>query len=180
MNRKKRSDADYGQSIDCLICDVDGVMTDGKITYDAAGLETKSFHVRDGVGIRLWLASGRRFIILTGRNSVMVDRRAEELGVTRVIQGRDDKWAAASEVLRELSIDPQSVGHIGDDVPDVAVMRRVGLSVAPADAAADAAAVADWTTAASGGRGVVREVTERLLRAAGEWERLVAGGASPA
>ena len=164
------SDAVYAKQIRCLISDVDGVMTDGRITYNAAGVETKSFHVRDGVGIRRWLDAGRTFILLTGRTSVMVDRRAQELGVTRVIQGRDDKWAAASAVLKELSIDPSAVCHLGDDLPDVSVMRRVGLSVAPADASADAASAAIWTTRAAGGQGVVREVTERLLRASGQWE----------
>ena len=173
-SRRSRTDSQWARQIDCLISDVDGVMTDGGITYDAAGVESKTFNVRDGLGITWWLASGRTFIVLTGRDSPMVNRRAKELGIQHIIQGRDDKWSAARELLDELSIDPAHVGHLGDDVPDVTVMRNVGLAIAPADASATASAAADWITRSAGGHGVVREVTERLLRASGDWTRIAA------
>ncbi|QDT04923.1 3-deoxy-D-manno-octulosonate 8-phosphate phosphatase KdsC [Rubripirellula lacrimiformis] len=173
MNSNQRSDADHAANIRCILSDVDGVMTDGRIIYDAAGLETKRFHVRDGLGIKLWMQSGFAFGILTARTSPMVDRRAKELGITAVKQGYEDKWPAAIEMMASLGCTADQVCYIGDDLPDVPVMQQVGLSVAPADAARDVRETADWNLQGLGGEGVLRELIERLLRAGGRWEEHV-------
>ena len=162
-------DETTAKSIRCIMSDVDGVMTDGRIIYDSAGAETKQFHVRDGLGIKLWMRAGFPFCIITARDSPMVDRRAAELGIDRVAQGSGDKLKAAMEIVADLGCDFSSVCYIGDDLPDVTVMRRAALAVAPADAAADARESAQWVLESSGGHGAVRETVERLLRAKGVW-----------
>ncbi|QDV44938.1 3-deoxy-D-manno-octulosonate 8-phosphate phosphatase KdsC [Stieleria neptunia] len=163
------SDHSVAQPIQCILSDVDGVMTDGRIIYDSAGAETKQFHVRDGLGIKLWMQAGFPFGIITARNSPMVERRAVELGISHVSQGSGDKLQRALEILPEWGCELSSVCYIGDDLPDVPVMRRVGLAVAPADAAADVRNVAHWVLSSSGGHGAVRETIERLLRAKSLW-----------
>ena len=165
-----RSDSEIANSINCIITDVDGVLTDGRIIYDSSGVETKRFHVRDGLGIKLWMQSGFGFGILTSRSSEMVARRAAELGITQVAQGHAEKTAAALAMFESLGVSPQEVCYIGDDLPDLPVMKRIGWAVAPADACADVLATADWITESNGGDGVLREVTERLLRAKNRWE----------
>lgn len=164
-----RSDEPIARPIRCILSDVDGVMTDGRIIYDSSGAETKQFHVRDGLGIKLWMQAGFPFGIITARNSPMVQRRADELGVTHVSQGSGDKLARAKEVLPEFGCELSSVCYIGDDLPDVPVMKQVGLAVAPADAAMDARLAADWVLNCDGGHGAVRETIERLLRAKKLW-----------
>ncbi len=164
------SDDQLAAPIRCILSDVDGVMTDGRIIYDASGVETKRFHVRDGLGIKLWMRSGFQFGVLTARNSPIVRQRAAELGIEHVRQGFEDKWPAAVEMLSVMGYEPKDVCYIGDDLPDIAVMRRVALAVAPADASTDARAAAHWVLHRSGGEGAVRELTERLLRAKSRWE----------
>ena len=163
------SDHSVAQPIRCILSDVDGVMTDGRIIYDSAGAETKQFHVRDGLGIKLWMQAGFPFGIITARNSPMVERRAVELGISHVSQGSGDKLQRALEILPEWGCELSAVCYIGDDLPDVPVMQRVGLAVAPADASADARDVAQWVLSSSGGHGAVRETVERLLRAKNLW-----------
>ena len=160
-------------SIRAIISDVDGVMTDGRITYDSAGAETKQFHARDGLAIKLWMKSGLRFGILTARQSPIVQRRADELGIECVMQGFEQKWSAAEGAMADWKVTPDQVCYIGDDLPDLAVMRRIGLSVAPADAAADVREVADWTLDTRGGQGVIRELIERMMREKGHWREHV-------
>src|SRR6056297_2643373 len=121
-----RSDEDIARPIRCILSDVDGVMTDGKIIFDSAGAESKQFHVRDGLGVKRWMRSGFRFAIITGRESPVVQRRADELGVQSVFQGVDDKLATATELLRQWQISLAETCYIGDDLPDVPVLRRAG------------------------------------------------------
>lgn len=163
-------DPDLAAPITCILSDVDGVMTDGRIIYDEAGLETKRFHVRDGLGIKLWMRSGFSFAILTARSGEIVKHRAKELGIEQVLQGYEDKWPAAQRMIAELGCELHQVCYIGDDLPDIAVMRKVGLAVAPADAAADTKTAANWILQQSGGDGAVRELIEGLLRAKQRWE----------
>ena len=171
MNRSlNRDDAQIAQPIRAILSDVDGVMTDGRITYDSAGGEIKQFHARDGLAIKLWMKSGFRFGILTARNSPIVQRRGEELGVDRIMQGFENKWPAALEAMTDWNLEPHQVCYIGDDLPDLAVMKRVGLSVAPADAADDVRSAATWVLDGKGGQGVLRELIQRLLRAGGRWQ----------
>jgi YrbI family 3-deoxy-D-manno-octulosonate 8-phosphate phosphatase len=159
--------------IRAILSDVDGVMTDGRIIYDNSGVETKCFHVRDGLGIKLWQRAGFNFAIITSRTSDIVRHRAAELGVGTVRQGVADKWSAASEILQSLNITPDETCYVGDDLPDLAVMRRVALPVAVADAAEDVRRAARWITRQSGGEGAVRELIERLLKAKAQWEDFV-------
>jgi 3-deoxy-D-manno-octulosonate 8-phosphate phosphatase (KDO 8-P phosphatase) len=168
------SDLSIAAPIRLIISDVDGVLTDGTITYDDRGGETKSFHVRDGQGIKLWQQAGHRFAILSARRSPVVARRAEELGIDLLRQGFEDKWPAAAALIQSLGMSPHETAYIGDDLPDIAVMRQVGLAVAVSDAATDTRRAAAWTTCAAGGRGAVRELIERLLRAKEQWDDLLA------
>ncbi|WP_153557486.1 KdsC family phosphatase [Roseimaritima sediminicola] len=166
------SDASLAAKIKLILSDVDGVLTNGQIIYDNSGVETKAFHVRDGLGIKLWQRAGHQFGILTSRNSQIVRMRAAELGIETVRQGIESKWPAAAEMIEALGLTPEQTCYIGDDLPDLSVLRRVALPIAVADAAADVRAAATWITKAAGGEGAVREVIERLLRAQDVWEEV--------
>src|SRR6056297_2710354 len=170
MTFSNPSDRELAAPIRCLLSDVDGVMTDGRIIYDSEGRETKQFHVRDGLAIKLWMNTGFQFGIITARTSPMVIKRADELGIEMVGQGHQDKWSAATEMMQSAGCSPEHVCYIGDDLPDLAVMWRVGLAVAPADAAQDVIEAADWVLQTPGGHGALRELIERLLRADERWE----------
>ena len=169
----KTADTDAATPITCIITDVDGVMTDGRIIYDSAGQETKQFHVRDGLGIKHWMRAGFTFGILTSRSSLIVDRRAKELGIDHVQQGATSKLPVAQTMFASIGCKPSEVCYIGDDLPDLPVMRQVGLSAAPADAANDVRKAADWTMNTRGGHGVLREMIERLMRAKQCWEEML-------
>jgi 3-deoxy-D-manno-octulosonate 8-phosphate phosphatase (KDO 8-P phosphatase) len=161
-------------AIELLLLDVDGVLTDGSVIYANDGSELKRFHVRDGSGLKLWHGAGKRSAIVSGRKSVAVERRAAELGISPVLQGRDDKLAALAEVLASTDLRLEQVCAIGDDLPDVPVLRQCGLAIAVADACPELRAVANYVTTAPGGRGAVREAIEWLLKASGQWNELVA------
>lgn len=161
------------QVIELLLADVDGVLTDGSIIYNNQGIETKRFHVRDGVGIKLWQKSGNRFGIVTQRSSHAVRVRAGELGVDLVRQGAAEKTAAVSAIVEELGLGLERVAYIGDDLPDLPVIRMVGLGVAVADAADEVRAEADYVTSLGGGRGAVREAVEMILKSQRRWEDVV-------
>ncbi len=153
---------------------MDGVLTDGSIVYSDAGEELKRFHVRDGSGLKLWLAAGKRAEVVSGRASPAVARRMAELGVAPVLQGRDDKPAAFAEVLAALGLSAEQACAVGDDLPDLPVMLRAGLAVAVADACAEVRAAAHYTTPVPGGRGAVRDAVEWVLKLQGRWADLTA------
>jgi 3-deoxy-D-manno-octulosonate 8-phosphate phosphatase (KDO 8-P phosphatase) len=158
-----------------LLClDVDGVLTDGSILLDDHGVETKRFFVRDGTGLRAWQRAGGLVAIITGRSGDAVRRRAEELGIDRVLSGVDRKGEAFEGLLQELGLTADVAAMVGDDLPDLPVLVRCGYPVAVRDAAAEVHAVAVWTTTQPGGRGAVREVVEHLLRSRGVWDAAVA------
>lgn len=161
--------------IELLLLDVDGVLTDGRVVYTAAGDEVKAFHVRDGSGLKFWRQSGKRVAILSGRSSPAVDRRAAELGIMPVVQGAGEKLPAYRRILDELGFRPEQVCAVGDDLPDLPVLRHCGLGVAVADAVPELKAVAAHVTTAAGGAGAVREVVEWLMRGQGTWAGVVAG-----
>ncbi|MGH8260721.1 MAG: KdsC family phosphatase [Steroidobacteraceae bacterium] len=146
-----------------LVLDVDGVLTDGRLYYGPRGEQLKCFHVRDGHGIKALRAAGIDVAVITGRRSGAVARRCRELGIAHVVQGADDKLAAFRRLLAELSLTPAECACIGDDVPDVPLLRAAGDSYAVADAHPAARAAADRATRASGGQGAVREVCDRLI-----------------
>ena len=156
-----------------MLSDVDGVLTTGGIVFDNQGIETKEFHIRDGLGIRLWHRAGFRFGILTARTSHIVRLRAVELGIEIVRQGFEDKLPVAQQIIAQQGFQPEQVCYIGDDLTDLPVMRRVGLGVAVADAAPEVRTAAQWVTEAPGGRGAVRELIETLLKAKNRWDDLI-------
>lgn len=161
------------KTIELILSDVDGVLTDGGIVYDNQGIEAKRFHIRDGMGIRLWQRAGFRFGVLTARSSHIVKIRMAELGVEIIRQGFESKWPTALAVIQDLGLRPDQVCFIGDDLPDLPVMSSVGLAIAVADAAADVVSAAHLVTKAAGGSGAVREAIETILRAKGKWADLV-------
>jgi 3-deoxy-D-manno-octulosonate 8-phosphate phosphatase (KDO 8-P phosphatase) len=169
----RRSLRDRCLAIDWLVLDVDGVLTDGGIIYSDAGAELKQFHVRDGSGLKIWEHLGKRSAIITGRNSPIVETRAREVGVEVVIQGALDKMPAYRQLLRDRALKPKQVCFIGDDVPDLPILRNCGLAVAVADACPDVIAAADFVTRTGGGGGAAREVLEIILRAQGLWAKLL-------
>jgi 3-deoxy-D-manno-octulosonate 8-phosphate phosphatase (KDO 8-P phosphatase) len=158
------------RAIEWLLLDVDGVMTDGRLHYTAAGEEIKVFHVRDGYGIRWARRTGLKVGILSGRESGALTRRAADLEVDALIQGRDDKGPAFEGFLAAQATTPDRVAYVGDDVLDLPVIERVALSFAPADAVPAVRRRVDRVLAAAGGAGAVREAVELLLAARGEEE----------
>ncbi len=161
------------QNIEMILSDVDGVLTDGNLIFDNQGIESKRFHTRDGLGIKLWQRAGHKFGILTARSSQIVRTRAAELGIEIVRQGFEKKLPVAREVIRGAGLEPQQVCYIGDDLPDLAVMNYVGLGVAVADAAGDVRAAADFVSDLNGGAGAVRDVIEFILKAKNSWDDLL-------
>lgn len=159
--------------IELILADVDGVLTDGGIIFDNEGIESKRFHIRDGLGIKLWQRAGGRFGIVTGRNSHVVSLRASELGVDLVRQGTEQKLAAVREIAGNLGLSLEQVCYLGDDLPDLAAVKAVGLGVAVADGAAEVRAAAKYVTTLAGGQGAVREVIELILNAQRRWDDVI-------
>jgi 3-deoxy-D-manno-octulosonate 8-phosphate phosphatase (KDO 8-P phosphatase) len=157
-----------------LLLDVDGVMTDGGIIYDANGLETKIFNVKDGHGIKMLQRYGIEVGIITGRTSLVVDIRARELGIELIYQGALKKLDSYIDVKRRTGFTDSQIAYVGDDVIDVPVMRRVIFAAAPADGLLEARAVAHYVTTAPGGRGAVREVCDLILKGRGFWDEITA------
>ncbi|SNY76235.1 3-deoxy-manno-octulosonate-8-phosphatase KdsC [Enterobacter sp. CC120223-11] len=156
------------ENIRLLILDVDGVLSDGLIYMGNNGEELKAFNVRDGYGIRCALTSGIEVAIITGRKAKLVEDRCKTLGITHLWQGQSDKLIAYRELLDTLSLRPDEVAYVGDDLIDWPVMADVGLSVAVADAHPLLPPRADYVTRIAGGRGAVREVCDLLLLAQGK------------
>jgi 3-deoxy-D-manno-octulosonate 8-phosphate phosphatase (KDO 8-P phosphatase) len=153
-----------------LLLDVDGVLTDGRLYYGAGGERLKVFHVRDGHGIKQVLGAGIQVSIISGRRSPAVAARCRELGVRELQQGVRDKLQAFERLCARLRLRPADCACVGDDVPDLPLMRRVRLSFAVADAHPEVRRAADIVTSLPGGHGAVREVCDRLL-AGPRWAR---------
>ncbi len=161
------------QSIELLLADVDGVLTDGRIVVNNQGIETKQFHIRDGLGIRLWHKAGYRFGVLSLRSSQVVKMRAAELDVRIVRQGASDKLATTKEILAEAGLALQQAAYLGDDLPDLPVIRAVGLGIAVGDACEEVRQAAAYVTRLPGGMGAVREAIELILKAQGRWDEVI-------
>jgi 3-deoxy-D-manno-octulosonate 8-phosphate phosphatase (KDO 8-P phosphatase) len=162
------------QALTLVLSDVDGVMTDGKILLLPGGAEAKSFHVRDGLGLVLARGAGLKTGLISGRSSAEVARRAAELGLDVVRQGITDKGGCLGEVLDTLGLRAEEVAYIGDDFNDLPLLRRVGLSAAPADAPLEVRNAAFMVTKRRGGEGCLREFVEAILHARGDWDRALA------
>ena len=159
--------------IKLLLMDCDGVLTDGQLELLENGDEQKTFHARDGQGISLFHRAGGKTGIISGRTSSAVERRAQDLKMAFVRQYAKDKVKALEEILAASDCSADECAYIGDDVADIPVMRRVGLSVAVADAVEETKQAAHYVTKLKGGRGAVREVTDLILKAQGRWEELM-------
>ena len=152
-----------------LVLDVDGVLTDGVLVYGPSGEEIKRFHVRDGLAMQAARAAGIEVAIVSGRASAAVTRRMSELGIVEVHQGIKDKAAELRAMLARLGVRAGEAAVMGDDLPDLAVMKAAGLGLAPSDAAPEVRRAAGWVSRARGGHGAVREAIEMLLRARRAW-----------
>jgi 3-deoxy-D-manno-octulosonate 8-phosphate phosphatase (KDO 8-P phosphatase) len=159
--------------IKLLLLDVDGVLTDGTVVIHADGSESKPFAIRDGIALVWAQRAGVRVGILSARNSPTTPHRAAQLGITLIYQGVKSKADSYDRILIEQGLQNEDVAYMGDDIVDLAVLGRVGLATAPADAVAEVRSRVHWTSSASGGRGAVRELVELILRAQNLWDGVV-------
>lgn len=162
------------QKIRLIIFDVDGILTDGSIIFGGTSLEIKSFNVRDGHGIKIAKRCGLEVAFVTGRESDVVSRRAEDLGIHLVYQKIWDKRPVLTELMEKLGLEADQVAVLGDDVVDIPLMRRVGISFTVPEAPMEVRKAADYVTRLPGGRGAAREVVEIILKAQGKWEDAIA------
>ena len=170
MNKKTLKEK--AKKITLLILDVDGVMTDGSILLDNMGNEYKRFHVRDGHGIKMIGRAGITIAIITGRKSKVVELRAKELGITEVYQKIFKKSQVYEKLLKKYKCKDENIAFMGDDVVDRELLKRAGLSAAPADAEEEAKKLADLVTKRNGGRGAVREFTDLILKSTVLWKKV--------
>ena len=159
------------KAVRLAIFDVDGVLTDGRLYFLPDGSEFKTFNTLDGHGIKMLIASGVQTAIISGRSSPVVERRAANLGIQHLIQGREDKLVVLEQLLGELGLGYEEVAYLGDDLPDLPVIRRVGLGMAVASADAFVRQHAHGITSAAGGAGAAREFCELIMRAQGTLEQ---------
>jgi len=155
--------------IKLLLLDVDGVMTDGRIIMNDRGEETKSFDVKDGLGLKMLMAAGIRVALVTGRESRTLSLRAEDLNISEVYQGVSDKSALCKRLMNDKGLRKQEICSMGDDLPDLAMFMESGLRIAVADAAREVREAADFITKSRGGYGAVREACEWLLKCQDKW-----------
>lgn len=156
-----------------VIFDVDGVLTDGRLFFDPDGNEFKGFHSRDGQGKIMLQRSGVAVAVISGRYSPAVSKRMDSLGIEHAYQGCRDKLPAYQELLDKLGLTPEQTAHVGDDLPDLSLLRRVGFAVAVADAHPSILPYVHWITRAAGGQGAAREVCDFIMEAQGTLPGLV-------
>ena len=161
------------QKIKLLALDVDGVLTDGSIFISPAGEVFKGFNAKDGMGISCALRNNLQIAVITGRQSPIVERRCEELGIKLFMQGVKDKRLALQKMAQELGLTREEIAYMGDDLNDIPAFKASGLNFVPADGSIEVLAVADIITKAKGGRGAVREAITMILAAQDNWEQIV-------
>lgn len=159
--------------IKLLAMDVDGVLTDGSIIVNSDGSETKSFSALDGHGIRMWRRAGLQIALVSGRLSAPTGRRAQQLEIEHLFEDCHYKLPVVKQLLEQLGLSPENAAYIGDDLPDLPVMRCVGFAVAVANAVDEVKQYADYVTTRPGGSGAVREVIEHILKSTGKWNELM-------
>jgi len=159
--------------IKLLLLDVDGVLTDGRITYASGNIETKSFNVKDGLGIRLLQSAGIEIGIVTGRTSEALLHRCADLGITMIYDGVKDKGELLPAILSASGCQAQEVAFVGDDLPDIPLLKKVGVGIAVADAHDLVKKTADMVTLQKGGHGAVREICEQILQSKNLWANIV-------
>jgi 3-deoxy-D-manno-octulosonate 8-phosphate phosphatase (KDO 8-P phosphatase) len=166
---------DRARRIRLVLFDVDGVLTDGVVVMHADGSESKGFHIKDGAAIVWAQRAGVQVGLLSARSSGATTHRAAQLAVRIVQQGVASKASAFDTILKSSGLTEEAVCYMGDDLLDLPVLERVGLSAAPADAAREVRQRVDWVSEAAGGRGAARELIELVLRAQGRWDEIVSG-----
>lgn len=167
------------EKIKLLLLDVDGILTDGRIIYSNDGQETKTFDVKDGHGLKLIQRAGIKIGIITGRQSQVVIKRAEELGIEFLYQACRDKLEPYNEILQKTGLTDEQVAYVGDDVVDLPVLTRVGFAATVIDAVEDVKPYVHYVTERPGGRGAVREICDLILKNSDRWQS-VAGKYFPA
>lgn len=160
------------RQVKLLLLDVDGVLTDGSITYLSGGGEAKSFNTQDGLGIKLLQESGVAVGIITARSSEALERRAQDLKFAHVFQGKEDKLTVYESILKQTGLRPPQTAYMGDDLMDLPILNRVGLAAAPSNAVAEIRQRVHYITERSGGHGAVREVCDLILEAQGNLARM--------
>jgi 3-deoxy-D-manno-octulosonate 8-phosphate phosphatase (KDO 8-P phosphatase) len=179
VGSKKRSEGFQARArrVRLLLMDVDGVLTDGHIYLqslpDGTAEELKVFHAHDGAGLKLARMAGLRIGVITGRDSAAVTRRAREVGMDYVWQKQAEKVPAYERILRQAQLSDEETAYIGDDLPDLPVLARVGLAIAVGNAAPEVKRAAHYVTRRHGGDGAVREAIEAILRAQGSWQKVI-------
>jgi 3-deoxy-D-manno-octulosonate 8-phosphate phosphatase (KDO 8-P phosphatase) len=161
------------KNICLLLLDVDGVLTDGSITYTDSGEQIKSFNSKDGLGLRLLMDAGVNVGIVTGRISGALIHRCNNLGIEMIFDGIKDKAKAFDAIVKKTGFSPAQIGFVGDDLMDLPAMVRAGFAFTVADAPEEVKEHADMTTGLPGGQGAVRQVCETILKAQGKWEAIV-------
>lgn len=162
------------KKIKCLICDVDGVLTEGFLYLDNHGNELKAFHVQDGMGLKLLMSAGIEVAVITTSQNAVIDYRMKQLGIQHYFKGQVDKREAFNELKQRLGFQLEEFAYVGDDLPDLAIIQQVGLGIAVANAVNQVKEFADWQTEHQGGRGAVREVCDLILRAQQKQEEALA------
>lgn len=153
------------KKIRCLICDVDGVLTNGQISIDTNGIEYKSFNIQDGLGIKLLQNANIEVAIITGSTNSIIDHRMNQLKIDNFFKGQINKQNAYNQLKSRLNLNDDEFAYIGDDLPDISIMKQVGLSIAVGNAVPDVKFIADLNTELTGGLGAVREACDFILRA---------------
>lgn len=173
MKEHSPSIIEAAKKIKLIAFDVDGVLTDGKISYTSSGEEIKSFNVRDGHAIKMAFRAGFAVAVITGRKSSIVQRRCEELGIELIYQGIKDKHLALGDIMESTGYEVSHIAFMGDDVVDLPVMMAVGLGCSPADAAQEVRQRSDMVTTAPGGNGAARELILFVLKAQGLYDKVM-------
>ena len=164
LNKDLDSLTAAAKKISLLLLDVDGVLTDGRLYFSNSGEETKAFHCLDGHGIKMLMSVGIDVGIITGRSSALLQKRADDLGIELLYQGREDKLKALEEIMASTGLKSSQICYVGDDLPDLPVLEAVGLGFSVPQGHPDITAAADAVTENAGGRGAVREITDFLLK----------------
>lgn len=166
---------EQAQNIKCLICDLDGVLTDGLLYIDNHFNEQKTFHIHDGVGLKLLMTAGIEVAVITGSRNAVVDHRMQQLGIVHYYKDQLDKQETYNRLKNTLNLQDEHFAYIGDDVPDAPIMQQVGLSVAVANAVYQIKEIAMWQTTLPGGHGAVRELCDLILNAQNKMDLAIAG-----
>jgi 3-deoxy-D-manno-octulosonate 8-phosphate phosphatase (KDO 8-P phosphatase) len=166
---------DKASRIKLILLDVDGVLTDGAVVMYGDGSESKRFHIRDGIALVWAQRVGLKVGILSARHSATTNQRAAQLGISLIYQGVASKARAFDQILSDTAVTDAEVAYMGDDIVDLAVLKRAGLSAAPSDAVPEVRSLVDFVSTRCGGDGAVRELAELILRTQGHWSTIVSG-----